>query len=358
MNWTDQAETMMKTWTETQKKAWEGWYELARSGPGAMNFPSDMMDPTRFFKQGIDAWTAGSGTTGQGTAEQIFSGQRAMMRVLELLTSSWKIVATNLESDKDWQGDLQGFTRQWTEQILGTPNRALESGKDINELWQSFMGEWGPLIKPWMASLNQMANGHLGEGLLGGSSGLNRLLSLETDGLTRLFNLEADRELAFDRMAELPSIGYSREQNVKLMRAFDAFVDLRKVTTRYRTTLAKAMGEAVERTMERLAQLAKEGKNIDSVRELNRLWLNVADEVFTEMYASEDYMALQKEMSSAGMRYKIEQRQIVEMILKTLDIPTRSELDDAYRTLYELRKEVKSLKKAAQQAAKKTDTAQ
>jgi hypothetical protein len=34
------------------------------------------------------------------------------------------------------------------------------------------------------------------------------------------------------------------------------------------------------------------------------------------------------------------------MVLESLHIPTRSELDDTYRTIYELRKEVKSLKKA------------
>jgi polyhydroxyalkanoate synthesis regulator phasin len=48
------------------------------------------------------------------------------------------------------------------------------------------------------------------------------------------------------------------------------------------------------------------------------------------------------------MTYKIMQHDVVEMVLKSLNLPTRSELDDAYKTLYELRKEVKVLKKALQ----------
>jgi BMFP domain-containing protein YqiC len=67
------------------------------------------------------------------------------------------------------------------------------------------------------------------------------------------------------------------------------------------------------------------------------------------MYAAEDYVTLQHEMSAAGMRFRIQQREVVEMVLKTLDMPTRTELDDAYRSLYELRKEVKALKKALKQ---------
>jgi class III poly(R)-hydroxyalkanoic acid synthase PhaE subunit len=197
-------------------------------------------------------------------------------------------------------------------------------------------------------------HGHMGEGLLGGSSGLNKLLSLEADGLSRLFDLETNRDLAFDRLAEIPSVGMSREQNAKILRMFDAFVDLRKVNLQYRTVLARAMEQAVERTMGKLAEMAKEGKQINSVRDLTRLWLGVADGVFTEMYASTEYVDLQHKMSAAGMKFRIEQRQVVEMFLETLGMPTRSELDDAYRSLYEVRKEVKALKKAlaASQAPK------
>jgi class III poly(R)-hydroxyalkanoic acid synthase PhaE subunit len=216
----------------------------------------------------------------------------------------------------------------------------------MNELWRSFTGEWGPLLKPWMASMNQMMSGHFGEGMLGGSSGLNKLLSFEADGFSRLFDLEASREMAFDRLSDIPLLGSSREQNAKILRMFDAFVDLQKVNAKYRVVLARAMEQAVEETMAKLAEMAQKGEQIHAVKDLTKLWLNVADGVFTKMYAAEDYVTLQHEMSAAGMKFRIEQRQVVEMVLETLGMPTRTELDDAYRSLYEVRKEVKALKKA------------
>jgi class III poly(R)-hydroxyalkanoic acid synthase PhaE subunit len=110
------------------------------------------------------------------------------------------------------------------------------------------------------------------------------------------------------------------------------------------------MRDAVERTMDRLAKLSAEGESISSIRDLNRLWLETADEAFTDVYSSKKYAEVMRELSSAGMKYKIEQRKVVEMILKAFDIPTRSELDDAYRTLYALRKDVKALKKELAEA--------
>ena len=46
------------------------------------------------------------------------------------------------------------------------------------------------------------------------------------------------------------------------------------------------------------------------------------------------------------MTYRIQQREIAEASLSLYDLPTRSEVDEAHRNIYELRKEVKALKKA------------
>ena len=74
MNWTEQAEAMLKTWTEAQKQVWSGWYDLARSGPGmsSMSGMPNMADPMGWFRQGMEAWTAGTGPTGQGVAGQLW----------------------------------------------------------------------------------------------------------------------------------------------------------------------------------------------------------------------------------------------------------------------------------------------
>jgi len=46
------------------------------------------------------------------------------------------------------------------------------------------------------------------------------------------------------------------------------------------------------------------------------------------------------------MSYRLREREIVEVWLQMYDLPTRSELDEAHRRIYELRKEVKTLKRA------------
>ena len=335
MNWTDQAQAMMKTWTEAQKQIWEGWYDLARNAPGMAGMPN-VSDPLSWLKQGMEAWTKGSGDTSQWTASNIFGSQATMMRSLELLTKAWQTVVPNLEAGTPWQPDLQKFLNQWTKEVTAIPERTMGAGKDVTDLWKSFLGEWGTVLRPWLSSFSQVGMaGHVGEMLLGGSSALGRLLTMRED-----------MQPAFEGLADIPTVGVAREQNAKILRAFDAFVDLRKSGAKYHAAMAKAIEKAIERTMEHLAGLAQKGEQITSVRELMRIWVQVADRSFTELYNSEEFTAVQKDMSQAALTYKLAQRDVLEMVFKALDIPTRTEVDDAYHTLHNLKKEVRELRRA------------
>jgi class III poly(R)-hydroxyalkanoic acid synthase PhaE subunit len=94
---------------------------------------------------------------------------------------------------------------------------------------------------------------------------------------------------------------------------------------------------------------AEQGKPIESLRELMRLWLSAADQSFDRMFRTESYADVQGRFVTKTMQYRIEEQKVVEELLKATYVPTRSEMDEAHRNVYELRKEVKALKKALNQ---------
>ena len=343
-DWTEQADQMLKTWSEAQKNVWDSWQDLAgRTGGPATKPQGFAMNPMELFQQSMSAWTDPAGVA-RDAGRQVFGSQFSMMQNLDMLTKAWRMIAPQLDSGQDWRSGLSSFTTDWFQQLTGTPQGLFETSKDTGALLQSYMKEWGPLLQPWISSAMQATgSGHLGEMMLGGSAGLSRLFSMEQDEFGGA---------PFGGFSEIPSIGVSREHQAKILRAFDSFVDLRKVMLEFNQMTVGALKKSVETVMETLVEKGKKGETIESVRDLNRLWLDSADDVFTKMYASEDYLKMQHDVSKAGMTYKLMQQDVVEMMLKNLNLPTRSELDDAYKTLYELRKEVKSLKKALREQAK------
>lgn len=342
-DWTEQAEQMLKTWTEAQKNVWNSWQDLAGRAAGAQPKPQAFaMNPMEWFQQSMSLWTDPAGVA-RDAGRQVFGSQFSMMRNLELLMRAWQLVVPRLDSGQDWRSPLSGFTTDWFQQLTGMSGDMLEMSKDTQSLWQSYLGDWGPLLKPWLSSVVEATgSGHLGEMMLGGSAGLGRLLKMGQDDF---------QTGPFVGFAEIPSIGVTREHQAKILRAFDAFVDLREVMLDFNKLTAGALSKAVEAVMETLVEKSQKGEKIHNVRDLNRLWLESADKVFTRMYASEEYLAAQRKLSAAGMSFKLRQQEVVEMVLKGLNLPTRSELDDAYKTLYELRKEVKALKKAMREQA-------
>ena len=67
--------------------------------------------------------------------------------------------------------------------------------------------------------------------------------------------------------------------------------------------------------------------------------------MFLEAFRTERYTLAQGKFLNANMEYRISQRRIMEEYMEAFDMPTRSEIDEAHRRIYELRKEVKGLKK-------------
>lgn len=336
MDWTKQAEVMMETWTEAQKKMWENWFEMAQNGSGSTIFPN-MTDQWRMLtEQNIQAWMSGSAPTAKKVMEQWAAGHSAMMRFVELTTKAWQAIASQAQAGEDWQAALTNYSNQWFQQLVGGPDGMSGINQDLNSLWRLYMEQWQKSLQSWQQNWGQTP-WQFNQAVLGGNG-------TELGELTRL-NWDA-YERSFGRMTQTPLVGFNRELMAKLIHSFDTWVELRKASAEYHILLAKTSTQAFEEVMKELVAISERGEKIDSIRQLMNLWMDTIDHTFSKLYKSEEYLEVQRDLAGAGMRYRLREQEITEIMLKMFNLPTRSELDDAYRSLYELRKEVKALKKA------------
>jgi class III poly(R)-hydroxyalkanoic acid synthase PhaE subunit len=334
MDWTKQAEAMMQTWTEAQKKMWENWFQMTQNGSGPTMF-SNMFEQWRSLtEQSMQAWTSDSAPTLKKVMEQWTASQAVMMRFLELTTKAWQAMAPKVEAGADWQSILADYSNQWFQQLVEGSTGTVSTSKDINGLWRLYIEEWQKLLQSWQHNWGQTP-WQFSQAILGSGTQLGELSRLHWDAYER----------SFGRMTETPLMGSNRELMAKLINGFDTWVEFRKASTEYHLILAKTSAQAFEEVMKELVALSERGEKIDSVRQLMNLWLDTIDHTFSKLYKSEAYLNVQRELSTAVMKHRLQEQEITEIILKTLNLPTRSELDDAYRSLYELRKEVKAIKK-------------
>jgi class III poly(R)-hydroxyalkanoic acid synthase PhaE subunit len=325
---------MTKAWAEAQKQMWEKWYDLARTAP-APPFYADLAEQwQKVAAQGAETWTATTEPTAKNVSERLLASQKSFMDFFQFLFETWKAVAAKIASGEEWQSTLATYTEQWRQQLLQTPEKMRHINQDLAELWQLYLEQWHKLAQPWLKS-SQLARGHLGQAITGNGSELIDLTNLYWDAYERTFG----------RLVESPSLGYTRELNEKLLKGFDAWQDFRQASFEYQIILADTWVQAVERMIRELVALTEKGQPVKSLRELALLWNNVADPVFIEVFRSEKYIHIQGRLLNTAMHYRLHQREITELFLKTSDIAARSEVDEAHRNIYEQRKELKALKK-------------
>jgi len=104
---------------------------------------------------------------------------------------------------------------------------------------------------------------------------------------------------------------------------------------------AKVMDKLAEHT----AKQIKDGKEIKSITDLYQEWLNISDKVFVHLFESDEYSKLMAEVSATQLKLKADIDAQTEKMFKDVPVATRSQMDEVYKTIYELKKRVKQLER-------------
>lgn len=212
---------------------------------------------------------------------------------------------------------------------------AVKATQNQIELWQIYVNGLQKLAQLWAESLQQSRES--GSGVVSGYVGT----------LIELSNLYwTIYEKTFGSVLQSPSLGYTREFNNKLLKSFDAGINFSKASFDYQIVLLNVWVKASEELMRELASSDEKGETIQNWQQFLQVWSSVFDQVFAQTFRSEDALEVQGNFLNSAMTYRLYQQQLMEVFLKMYDLPTRSEVDEIHRSIYELRKEVKSIKKA------------
>ena len=212
----------------------------------------------------------------------------------------------------DWQGWMNAQAAQWQ----GLADSATAQHKQLLEAGGQMLA--------------QLA----GQGAAPGSIGsMLTTLSGPLEGLDRTFSALAD---AF-------GLGPSkalREAWQELLAADEA---RRKAQLGYFAVMGGAAIKVMEGVAKQLGEMAARGEQVDSLLGWVRLWAGVADTRVHQAMQSEAGLKASVEYMRAALRYGQQRNRVVEIVSGLMNVPTRSEVDDAYREIQQLKREVRAL---------------
>jgi|GEM_PF-328698 len=102
---------------------------------------------------------------------------------------------------------------------------------------------------------------------------------------------------------------------------------------------AKVMDKLAENVSKKL----QDGKEVTSILDLYTEWMNISDKVYVSLFESTEYSELMAEVGAMKMKLKKDIELQTESMLKDIPVATRSELDEVYKTMYEMKKKMRQL---------------
>jgi class III poly(R)-hydroxyalkanoic acid synthase PhaE subunit len=313
--WTDMASTMVNTWTEMGTQMWKSWFDLMAAVPTTEQVATAKPEV-------------------KGAAERFMNNRDLFVRFLELSASAWKDMLPKVETGGDWQSILNNYNEQLRKQFGNFPMSAMNMSQDSSKLWQLYMKEMQQFSQLWATPLG-LSLEPLSKMSLGDTSGLLELNQLYWDLYQR----------SLGSFVKTPSLGQNREFNAKLMNGFDAWTKLYKASSDYQAVMADIQIRSFDALMKKLVSLAEKGEKIEHWRDFQRVWSQVADDVFAEAFQVDNNLKLRGNLINALNAYSVYQQELMELYMKMLNAPIRSEVDEIHKNIYDLRKEVKELKK-------------
>jgi polyhydroxyalkanoate synthesis regulator phasin len=104
---------------------------------------------------------------------------------------------------------------------------------------------------------------------------------------------------------------------------------------------AKVMDKLAENVMNKV----QNGEEINSMMAMYQEWMNISDKIFVALFESDEYSQLMAEVSAMQLRLRKDIEAQLEKLMVGIPVATRSEMDEMYKTIYELKKQVRQLEK-------------
>jgi hypothetical protein len=147
------------------------------------------------------------------------------------------------------------------------------------------------------------------------------------------------------RMAQGPRFADLWEAERRYAGVLQAWLNLRRRGLEHNAVVLEAWLQAGRRFTEQLAgQTGADAKALDAKAAL-ALWTETANQQLLETQRSEKFLQTQAEMIRATTALRMAQQELVEHFGKQYGFPTRTELDDVHRTVTELRRELRAMRR-------------
>lgn len=150
-------------------------------------------------------------------------------------------------------------------------------------------------------------------------------------------------DLGLEKLTEGPTYATLWDLDRKTLNVQKLWLERARDAESYWEVVQSAWSKALDRFTKAVND--PKGPPIPSGRAMLDLWLEVANGALVEMHRSDKFLEAQRRMTRSSTEYRLAEREIAEAFCEMHHIPTRTEMDEVQRTVTELRRELRAVKR-------------
>jgi hypothetical protein len=333
----EKANDYFNAWMKTQSQAFEALREQTERMQALFQggYPSSQNPFAAWQKVAQDALSTGADVdVVKDTLHKTFGSSNVFHKLYEIWQPLLKAIQSktlNQDAFKDLMDPLK--IKEMVDKLFNFDTDALaQLQKQMTQFSAQLASNTEHFGKPWaeaamqnLQSFPQFAEGH-------------------PEALMKMFHTLFN---AFDstvgRSFHVPAVGKDREKLELMSRCMDDMSVYAAKNAEYQHRMYITALEAMEKVMAELAQKVETGEAIERFDEFMDLWVAVHEKTYYTLFQTEEFSRLKGDLLEAGLNARKHYFKLMEMHLFDLPIALRSEMDDLYKTIYELRKKVKKM---------------
>src|SRR4051812_33269049 len=175
-------------------------------------------------------------------------------------------------------------------------------------------------------------------------------------GLKKLFDpaewnkaLASNVDLSLERLTEGPTYATLTDLDRKVVNAQKLLLQRAKDIEAYRVVVQAAWDRAQEQFLQAVNDA--HAPPLKTGRAVLDLWLGTVNHALIEMHHRPEFLEAQRRMTRSAAEYRLQERELAEVFCEANHLPTRTEMDEMQRTVHELRREVRALKRRLGEAS-------
>lgn len=208
--------------------------------------------------------------------------------------------------------------------LLETPKQVLDNlVKSNNEL-----------LAPWKSSLETLV--HLyNQGVTGDLTKLSEFFAIWKDNYDQTIGA----------IINSPALGSQGEVLELQNKYVDKVINLLRVSVELQTKVTTISQNRVKELQKEFVAALESGKEVPTFKEFYNYWSNEIEKTLNGYFYTDEFSSVLAEFADSYAQLKIYQDKVIESYLKDTPIVLDSDVKSVYKNVYELKKEVKALRK-------------